>query len=113
MQTMCLYVLTAVLCGLVPAPQPKATNAQVDAATAQLGLLDQAVQTYFLKHDKFPEKLKTLVDGKIVESKSIVDPWGKEYQYEVGGKRNGGRKPDIWTVTPDKNMIGNWPEEKK
>ncbi len=35
------------------------------------------------------------------------------YQYDAAGKKNGGTKPDIWTETPDKKIIGNWPEEKK
>ena len=41
-----------------------------------------------------------------------MDPWGKPYRYDPKGKRNGGKRPDIWAVHPDKTEIGNWPEQK-
>ena len=44
---------------------------------------------------------------------TFTDPWGNPYRYDPKGKRNGGKRPDIWTVTPDKTGIGNWPEQKK
>jgi hypothetical protein len=54
----------------------------------------------------------TLVDDRFVEAKALIDPWDKEFQYDVAGKQNDKKKPDIWTETPDKKTIGNWPEKK-
>ena len=75
--------------------------------------MDSAVQRY-LGNDKhgagvnLPPNLKTLVDTKVVTEKSLVDPWGKAFRYDVSGKRNKGKRPDIWTETPDKQIIENW-----
>ena len=65
-----------------------------------------------MKNNNFPDNLKTLVDDKFVEAKALINPWDKEFQYDAGGKHNDGKKPDIWTETPDKKTIGNWPEKK-
>jgi hypothetical protein len=99
------------LCGLASAVDAK--DARVEITKAQLNLLDKAIEVYRLKNGEFPKKLKLLVDASLVEAKAILDPWGKEFEYEPAGKRNAGKKPDIWAVGPDKKMIGNWPEEKK
>jgi hypothetical protein len=113
MQCTFSIVLAAALSTQAAAEQTKEEKAKIDAARAQLAVLDKAVQAYYLKNDKFPETLKTLVDDKFLEASSILDPWDKKYHYEVDGKHNGKKKPDIWTVAPDKKTIGNWPEEKK
>jgi hypothetical protein len=42
----------------------------------------------------------------------LLDPWGKKYKYDAG-KKNNGEKPDIWTETPDKKIIANWPDTPK
>ena len=35
---------------------------------------------------------------------SLVDPRGKEFQYDITGKKTGNKEvPDIWTETPDMN----------
>src|SRR5262245_5493034 len=93
MQNLFSIVLAASLCGLTTAEQPKEDKAKADAAKAQLTVLDTAVQAYFLKHATLPDNLKALVDDNFVEAKSLIDPWGKEYQYEVDGKHNDKKKP--------------------
>jgi Type II secretion system (T2SS), protein G len=113
MQCMISMVLAASLCGLADAQKDKEDDAKVKVAKAQLAVLDKAVAAYFVKNTRFPDSLKTLVDDGLLKADSIIDPWKKEYQYEVGGKHNGDKKPDIWTVTPDKKTIGNWPEKKE
>jgi Type II secretion system (T2SS), protein G len=119
MRLMGILVLMAGLlvafCGSGTAEQPKDKDdkAKVDVAKVQLAVLDKAVAAYRVKNDVFPESIQTLVDAKIIDAKAATDPWGKQYQYEVGGKRNDRKKPDIWTVTPAKETIGNWPAKKK
>ena len=95
-----------------PDPFEKAKEA---VARATIATLDRAVQVYFVKEGSFPPDLKTLTEGKppIIEKRGLLDPWKKPYQYEPAGKKNKGKKPDIWTVTPDKKVSGNWEEKKK
>lgn len=92
------------------------------------------VQAYQSDHlGKIPPTLETLLekdtDGKgpyVVGIKGIMannpldghlylrDPWGHPYQYDPSGDKNfklGGAKalvPDIFTVTPDHQLLGNW-----
>ena len=40
---------------------------------------------------------------------ALIDPWHHPYQYDQSGAKNGGRRPDIWAVTPEGVQIGNWP----
>jgi hypothetical protein len=81
---------------------------ELDDVKIRLHILDQAVQGYLGANRKLPANLKTLVDAKVLSSKLLVDPWGKEFHYEIAGKNNQGNQPDIWTETPDKKVIGNW-----
>ena len=37
----------------------------------------------------------------IDDPEAIKDPWGREFQYDAAGSRNGGSRPDIWTVAPN------------
>ena len=113
MRILCLLPLVAVFCGLAAADEPKEEKAKVIDAKRQLRDLDNAVAQYRGKNDSLPDSLMSLVDAKLIDAKGVIDPWGKEYQYDVTGKRNDGKKPDIWTVSPAKETIGNWPAEKK
>jgi hypothetical protein len=90
-----------------------------DDVAIRINILNSAVQRY-RGHEKygagvkFPPNLKTLVDTKVLPSaKSLLDPWGKEFQYDLSGKNNEGKRPDIWTETMDKKIIGNWAEAEK
>ena len=83
-------------------------------AKDQLVLLTKAsrrLQTSRTLH--FPMALNDLVEGipPFLESKdALLDPWKQPFQYNPEGPKNGGLRPDIWTVTPDKEEIGNWPK---
>ena len=80
-----------------------------DDLKIRLRVLDQSVQRYLGSTGKLPPNFKALVDAKILSSKSLLDPWGKEFQYDITGKRTKNKEvPDIWTETPDKKVIGNW-----
>jgi len=106
-------VLAGSIFGLGHAQEGKDRKAEVDAAKAQIAVLGKAVDTYHVKLGEYPMDLKALVEKKLVQPDALIDPWKKEYQYDVTGKHNGGKTPDIWTVTPNKVTIGNWVEKKK
>ena len=51
--------------------------------------------------------------GKLVRSDVLNDPWGRPYHYDVTGKHNKGKRPDIWSLGPPhkggkSGEIGNW-----
>ncbi len=46
----------------------------------------------------------------MVNAEELIDPWKKPYQYDPAGPKNKGSKPDLWTATPEKKVIGNWKE---
>jgi hypothetical protein len=84
--------------------------------------LSEAAMTYFLENGvDWPRSLQVLAQrqpngGKrLVTVDTLIDPWGKPYQYDHEGKRNGGDVADIWTVAPDGEEIGNWqrPERER
>ncbi len=90
-------------------------TAMVNAAKIQIRMIDQAVAVYYVKNNEYPAQLKLLTEGdkRQLEAAALTDPWHQPYQYDPAGTRNKGRKPDVWTTTPDQKVIGNWPEEKK
>ena len=70
---------------------------------------------YKVRHGKYPDKLTTLLQRDefgvnwIDDPAKLIDPWGRMYQYDAKGQRNNGLHADIWVVTPDGTIIGNWP----
>jgi hypothetical protein len=91
---------------------------ELDDAAVRIKILDGAVQRFLgnEKHGagkKLPPDLKTLVGTKILPTdKLLLDPWGSEIQYDLSGKNNKGKKPDIWIKMKDGKLIGNWMGEK-
>jgi hypothetical protein len=87
-------------------------DARAQFARAQAQQLTVASQTYHLQFGEPPTSLKDLVkppEGKpFVEPSALTDPWGKPYQYDPAGPKNGGARPDVWTTTPGGKVIGNW-----
>jgi hypothetical protein len=43
---------------------------------------------------------------------SFLDPWGNVFHYDISGKQNKGKRPDIWTKSKDGKVIGNWMERE-
>jgi len=92
------------------------SQSQRDVARAQVrGPLTNAVKTYYIRHNTWPQSLDQLLqaDAKgppILEDRdALVDPWQSHYQYDQSGPMNGGRRPDIYAVDPkDGTKIGNW-----
>jgi hypothetical protein len=103
------------LCLVVP--RAAAEDAREAAAKLTIRNFEKAAKAYFVRDGRFPEKLEDLIAGDrpFLEPKKdiLLDPWGKKYQYDAAGKMNNGEKPDIWTETPDKKIIGNWPDSAK
>jgi Type II secretion system (T2SS), protein G len=87
-----------------------------DAAHMQTRVLTHACDDFQLKYNRWPENLEVLtLKGKkgirfLASERALEDPWGGQYQYDVNGPRNNGQQPDIWTVSPDGETIGNWPK---
>ena len=88
-------------------------DAKKQRAQSDLQTLTNCCMTYKIKYDEFPQSLNLLVtppDGGqpyVSSPDNIIDPWGKPYQYDPNGTNNGGLKPDIWTVTPDNQQVGD------
>jgi hypothetical protein len=107
------------LCGLaalgVATLYAQYDRAQEQRALAQVGELTAAAQVFHVKFGDPPARLGDLVkppEGKpFVEPAALVDPWGKPFQFDARGPKNGGLRPDVWTVTPQGKVIGNWPQK--
>jgi hypothetical protein len=79
-----------------------------------IGSIQSWVEEYRQKYNNLPSSLTVLVEKeRYVDPEDLLDPWEQPFQYDAAGKRNGGRRPDIWTVTPDRRTLGNWPVDKK
>src|SRR5262249_39233874 len=94
-------------------------DAKKQRAQSDLQTLTNSCVTYKMKYDEFPASLNSRANpprgGKpyLNSPDNILDPWGKPYQYDPSGPNNGGLKPDIWTVTPDNEQVGNWMGARK
>jgi hypothetical protein len=86
-----------------------------DRARFQIRSVDQALQIAALRDNGvYPKKLEDAA-RYVGDTNNLRDPWGREWQYDVAGKRNDGKKPDVWTVSPfggGKKEIGNWAEKR-
>jgi hypothetical protein len=87
--------------------------AKHDLAKSGARLLTTGAMAYHLKFDTYPDRLDQLVHppegGPYVGASALNDPWDQPYQYDPAGPRNRGKQPDIWTITPKGEVIGNWP----
>lgn len=95
-------------------------GSDLDNVAVRIEILDSAVQIYLGTKKlggsvNLPPNLKTLVDTQVLSSpKSLLDPWGKGFQYDIAGKKTANKEvPDIWTEMPDKSIIGNWSKRGK
>lgn len=85
-------------------------RAKVARAREQAVALTVAVERYRSQTGRFPGRLEVLAEGKpaLVDLADLLEPWGHEYRYDPAGEKNGGKRPDIWTVMRDGQVIGNW-----
>lgn len=100
-------------------------KADRDAAKAQVGLFERAIDNYRFMIKQYPDSLQDLVEKPsdktaadrweqpfLNKSKIPTDPWGNEYKFSADGKHNQGRY-DVWSMGPDgddqtDDDIGNW-----
>lgn len=84
-------------------------------ATAKLDVkaIEKAAVAYCIKSGEFPPNLDALVSAGSLDSSATRDPWKNAYQYDPAGKKNKGARPDIWTVSPSREVIGNWTKNAK
>jgi general secretion pathway protein G len=87
-------------------------------AKTQTTTLTHAVENYYIDHSStYPPALASLLQqdeggGPYLKTPdALVDPWGRPYQYDPNGSRNGGRQPDIWAEAPG-GEVGNWSGSK-
>jgi hypothetical protein len=89
-----------------------------ETAWVQARNLEKAVLTYKVKNGEYPPSLEVLAhpqpDGgaPLLKPEDIIDPWGKQYQYDPTGPNHKGEKPDIFTMALDGTKIGNWTDKK-
>lgn len=112
-------------------------KADINSAKTQIGLFENALQSYVLDNNTFPEteagllaliekpedsqegEKKTKWDGPYLQKTSIPkDPWGNEYQYEFPPSHGKGKEPEIWSYGPDgqdntEDDIVNWEKESE
>jgi general secretion pathway protein G len=123
-----LVILVIIGSLAVTAYGPIQKKAKVDAAKAQIELLENSLKVYQLALDDYPttaqglESLRVapgdLIDpnkwqGPYLDENIPLDPWGNPYQYQFPGE-NSEDKPDIWSFGPDRmngteDDVGNWP----
>ena len=88
-------------------------SAKISTVKAQTKVLTEAAESYYVNHGSYPANLQALLQqteqgGPYLKSAdAIIDPWGRQYQYNQAGTRNGGTQPDIWADTPQ-GQVGNW-----
>jgi hypothetical protein len=93
---------------------PSGEEAKIKIAKSNIEALTHQCEIYAIDHNgHMPPTLAALVnpgDGHAayVQEKALKDPWGSVFQYDPRGKKNGGNRPDIWTVSPKGLTIGNW-----
>jgi YD repeat-containing protein len=83
----------------------------MQTARADVKAIERAAQKYCIKRGEYPARLDALVGDGEITATNLRDPWQHEYQYDPVGRKNKGERPDIWTVTPAKKVIGNWAKD--
>jgi len=121
--------LLSTLVGLAICPQ--IDKSRVNAARAQIRMLDAALETYRMDNAKFPtteQGLDALIHppesavnfqpgGYLRERRIPKDPWGNDYKYESPGQHNT-HAYDLWSFGGDGTTGGegvdaditNWTE---
>jgi hypothetical protein len=78
----------------------------IEMAKSDLAHIELAIRGYRAVNSELPQTLAALtkpaLDGgaPFLRVKELTDPWGRLYQFDMRGIRNGGRKPDVWSLGP-------------
>jgi type II secretory pathway pseudopilin PulG len=108
--------IIVVLAGLgVPYILSQMEGANEKIAKVKAGQIAEAVQTYYINNQQWPNSLQELTQpgsapgGKAaLAAEGILDPWGKPYTLDVNGPNHQGSAPDVYTMSPSGKQIGNW-----
>jgi len=84
---------------------PMLTKGKVNAATASIKTLKEAVTNYYMNNNRLPESLQVLTQPDpnyfnevyIEDESSLIDPWGTPFDF----KPEGGRKFEILSYGAD------------
>ena len=88
-------------------------DAQISQAQTKAYAIGAAAQRFQVKYGRLPNDLSELshppTGGTPFQSEDdLKDPWGKQFQYDPNGTHNQGLKPDVYTVSPKGETVGNW-----
>jgi len=88
------------------------------AAQASAKSIGKAVEAYHVATGEWPQSLQQLTQrsggiGATLKQEDLIDPWGKQYQYQPPpSTHNGEIGPDVFTTCPsDGTQVGNWREK--
>lgn len=87
-----------------------------DRARLDCKSLQQAVSTYYDRHNTFPKTLVELTGREIpegmpyLEEKALIDPWGIPYNYDPNSRHQRTGMPLIYSSGPpgQNKRISNW-----
>ncbi|PIE65535.1 MAG: hypothetical protein CSA24_02555 [Deltaproteobacteria bacterium] len=61
---------------------------QVEGAKIQMGTIKKGLDSYYVKHREYPDRLEALVEEGLLEEKQLEDPWKKPISYSLTGARS-------------------------
>jgi general secretion pathway protein G len=79
--------------------------------------LSTLCETFKLNNNQYPTSIDQLSQPQpnggsaLSPADKLRDPWGKPYQVDGNGARNGGNKCDVFTTTPAGVIVGNFPRQ--
>ena len=127
-EVLLVLVILVVLASLaVVAYGPIQRRANLNAAKVQIDLFATALDSYQLAVGSYPSTASGLQalrsppadlqdpskwDGPYLAKDVPLDPWNRPYEYSYPGQHNPDRF-DVWAVTPDNQIVGNWTEEMR
>ena len=87
----------------VPAYMNHVKESRIETTRLLISNVELALQTYNMKHGKYPDSLEVLTQAPDEDSDPLldgepVDPWGNELKYE---KPSGKKRPIIISAGPD------------
>jgi general secretion pathway protein G len=93
-------------------------DAKVSTAKAECNALSSQVEIYKLNNGEYPASIQALTQQQpnghspMIPAEKALDPWGKPYQIDPAGQHNAGGKADVFTTTPNGQIVGNFPSAK-
>lgn len=113
------------ICGKKPTEEKKAEDPRDDsakelAAKNDTKAINQALKKYYAENGNWPGKLADIADLLENGKKALIDPWGKEYKFQIAREKqkDGTVKqwPCVWaerTVAGKTSVYGTKPPEEK